>query len=93
MIIGAVYLEMLLLDSGSLKDKRMILRSLKQQVRSRFNVAIAEIDDHDKWQRTTLACVSVGTSKASVNSLLSCAAQFIEMHKHIQLLDYELELF
>ncbi len=47
-------------DSGSLKDKRMHLRSLKAQLAKRVGCSIAEVDHHDTWQRSrlTLACAT-----------------------------------
>jgi uncharacterized protein YlxP (DUF503 family) len=47
-------------DSGSLKQKRKVVHSLKTQVRQRFGASVAEIDGHDTWQRTTLLCALVG---------------------------------
>jgi uncharacterized protein YlxP (DUF503 family) len=47
-------------DSGSLKSKRKTLSSLKTQLRQRFGAAVAEIDGHDTWQRSTLLCALVG---------------------------------
>ena len=47
-------------DSGSLKSKRKVVGSLKAQIRQRFGAAVAEIDGHDTWQRSTLLCVLVG---------------------------------
>jgi uncharacterized protein YlxP (DUF503 family) len=47
-------------ESGSLKQKRKLVSSLKAQVRQRFGAAVAEIDGHDTWQRATLLCALVG---------------------------------
>jgi uncharacterized protein YlxP (DUF503 family) len=44
----------------SLKEKRKLVRSLKDQLRQRFGASVAEIDGHDTWQRTTLLCALVG---------------------------------
>jgi uncharacterized protein YlxP (DUF503 family) len=50
-------------DSGSLKQKRKVLHSLKAQLRQRFGASVAEIDGHDTWQRATLLCALVGGSE------------------------------
>ncbi len=47
-------------DSGSLKSKRKVVRSLKDAVRGRFGASVAEIDGHDTWQRSTLLIALVG---------------------------------
>ena len=52
-------------DSGSLKSKRKVVRSIKDQVRQRFGASVAEIDGHDTWQRTTLLCALVGGAEVS----------------------------
>ena len=43
-----------------LKGKRKLIKSLKEQLRQRFGASVAEIDGHDKWQRSTLLCALVG---------------------------------
>jgi uncharacterized protein YlxP (DUF503 family) len=47
-------------ESGSLKSKRKVVRSLKDQIRGRFGASVAEIDGHDTWQRSVLLCALVG---------------------------------
>ena len=61
--IGVITLEMRLDDSHSLKDKRHIVRSLKDRLRTRYNVAVAEIEYQDLWQRALLAAVTVSSSR------------------------------
>jgi uncharacterized protein len=58
--IGILSVELHFPESGSLKDKRMHLRSLKAQLQNRVGASIAEVDHHDTWQRArvTLACVA-----------------------------------
>lgn len=60
MFIGVGRYELFIPASGSLKDKRQVLRSVTQSVQKRFNVAIAEVDFQDKWQRAAVgvSCVS-----------------------------------
>ena len=62
--VGILSFELHFPESGSLKEKRMHLRSVKQQLANRTGCSIAEVDHHDTWQRArlTLACV---TRKAS----------------------------
>ena len=49
MVIGLLEIQLSLLGNRSLKEKRMVLRSVKDRVRNSFNVSIAEVADHDKW--------------------------------------------
>jgi len=60
--VGVLTLELRLENSHSLKEKRHVLRSLKDRLRHKFNVAVAEIDGQDLWQRATLAAVTVSSS-------------------------------
>lgn len=62
--------------SHSLKEKRKLVRSLKDQVRRRFGASVAEIDGQDTWQRTTLLCALVGGS--DVESRADELARFVE---------------
>jgi uncharacterized protein YlxP (DUF503 family) len=52
-------------DVQDLKGKRKLVKSLKDSIRNRFGASVAEIDGHDKWQRSTLLCALVGDSKVS----------------------------
>ncbi len=57
--VGVLTLELRLEHSHSLKDKRQVVQSLKVRLRHKFNVAVAEIDGQDLWQRATVAAVTV----------------------------------
>jgi uncharacterized protein YlxP (DUF503 family) len=55
-------------DSGSLKSKRKTVSSLKAQLRQRFGAAVAEVDGHDTWQRSTLLCALVGGAEVGARA-------------------------
>lgn len=59
--IGVLTLEMRLENAHSLKDKRHVVQSLKERLRHKFNVAVAEIDYQDLWQRAMVAAVTVSS--------------------------------
>jgi len=92
MTVGILRLELFIHDSNSLKEKRMVLHSLKAKLRNNFNVAVSQIDDQDKWQKTTLAVVGVEKSRNNTNSTLSEIVNFVERMGNINLIDYEMEL-
>jgi len=71
MIIGIVTLEFHLPMCRSLKSKRFITKSLKERLSNKFNVAVAEVDYTDMWQRTLLAVVTVSNQKRHANEILS----------------------
>jgi uncharacterized protein YlxP (DUF503 family) len=68
--IGVIILELRLDDAHSLKDKRHYVKSLKDRLRGKFNVAVAEIDYQDVWQRGLIACVTVSASKPHAEQVL-----------------------
>jgi uncharacterized protein YlxP (DUF503 family) len=68
--IGVITLELRLEDSHSLKDKRHYVKGLKDRLRGKFNVAVAEIDHQELWQRGLLACVTVSADQAHAERVL-----------------------
>ena len=64
MPVGLLTLEIHIPDAHSLKDKRQVLRSLKDRLRSHFNVAVAELDYQDTWQRAQVGVVSLSNDSA-----------------------------
>ena len=79
-------------DVDSLKGKRQILRSLKDRVRDRFQVAVAEVDHQDVWQRATLALACVSHDARHANAVVSKAMDFIEDHVEGRVLDTSVEI-
>ncbi len=69
-LIAFLTLEIRIEGAHSLKDKRAVLRSLKDRLRSKFNVAVAELDADNAWQRATVGIVSVSTSKDYLDGLM-----------------------
>ncbi len=72
-------LELHLPDVGSLKGKRQILKSVKEKVKNRFDVSVAEVDHHDSWQRVTLAVACVSHDSRHANEVVDKAMDFVEL--------------
>ena len=68
--IGVLTLDIQIHDSHSLKDKRHVVAGLKDRLRSRFNVSVAEIDGQDTWQRSVVAAVTVSGDHVRAESVL-----------------------
>ena len=68
--VGVITLELRLDESHSLKDKRHFVKSLKDRLRNKFNVSVAEIDYQDLWQRGLVAVVTVSTDQAHAEQVL-----------------------
>jgi uncharacterized protein YlxP (DUF503 family) len=77
MTVALLSLELYLPASQSLKDKRMVLRRLKDRLRA-FNVAVAEVAHQDLWQRAGLGVVTVAASDTSAAATLSSVLETIE---------------
>lgn len=77
MVVALLSVELFLPGAQSLKDKRMVLRRLKDRL-AKFNVAIAEVEHQDLWQRAGLAMVTVSTTGAHAERELAAVSEEIE---------------
>ena len=75
-MIAYLTLEIRIEGAHSLKDKRQVIRSVKDGLRTRFNVAVAEIDPSDAWQRATLGVVSISSSRDYLDGLMRNVERF-----------------
>jgi hypothetical protein len=88
--VGTV--ELHLPDVGSLKGKRRILKGLKEKLRHRFEISVAEVDHQDSWQRATLALACVSADSRQANAVISRALDFVEDNVDGYVVDVELEI-
>ncbi|MDA1129565.1 MAG: DUF503 domain-containing protein [Chloroflexi bacterium] len=93
MHVGVCRIMLHLPDAASLKDKRQVARSLSTRTRNKFNVAVAEVEDQELWQRLTLAVCCVSTDSAHANEMVSKVVEFVEeSRRDLELLDYQTEI-
>ena len=88
--VGTV--ELHLPEVASLKGKRHILKGLKEKVKHRFDVSVAEVDHHDTWQRATLAVACVSPDSRHANEVVSKALDFIESLVDGRVIDIQIEV-
>ncbi len=88
--VGTV--ELHLPDVDSLKGKRHILKGLKEKVRQRFEVSVAEVNHQDIWQRATLAVACVSQDSRHANEVVSKALDFIEASVDGHVIDVQIEI-
>jgi uncharacterized protein YlxP (DUF503 family) len=93
MFIGVCTFEMHIPESGSLKTKRHSLKSLKDRIRSKFNVSVAEVDHNDLWQKASLAVAAVSNDKSYLNQTLDHVLDMVRSVPEVSLLDYHIEIF
>lgn len=93
MTIGVCLVRLRIPESHSLKDKRQVLKAMASRIRNRFNVSVAEVDDHDRWQSAALGVSCVSNSSQHANEVLSRVIDYIEgSHFDVEVLGYEVEL-
>ena len=93
MHIGYCTMELYLPENHSLKGRRQVARSVAARVRNQFNVAVAEVDNGDLWQRLTLGICCLSNDPGYVEQTISRVAEFIEDSRpDVQLLDYQIEM-
>ena len=65
-------------ESGSLKDKRQVVRSLTQRIRNKFHAAVAEVEDNDTWQLATIGVAVVSNSAQHCDQMLRAVVEYAE---------------
>ncbi len=91
MVVGFLRIELHLPQALSLKDKRSILKSVKDRAHGRFNVAMAEVDANEKWQRATLGVAAVGSDRRSVERHLTQVVEWLQANRFLELIRVEQE--
>jgi len=91
MVIGVLQLEVHVPTAQSLKDKRSVIKSLKDQLRGRFNVAVAELDSNETWQRATIGVSALGEQRAYVEGLLAEVTEWLRSTRLVELIRVEQE--
>lgn len=92
MVIGMLRATLSLPEAHSLKDKRMVLRSLKDRALNKMNVSVAEVAHQDLWQSATLAFVTVAAEKEVVEKRLAEVSEHLRSDPRAVLLTYETRL-
>ncbi len=93
MNVGVCRISLRLPENLSLKGKRRVLKSIITRVRSKFNVSMAEVDDHELWQLATLGICCVSNDGRYTNEVLSKVVDFIVNGRFdVEILDDEIEI-
>lgn len=92
MIVGILTIEIHISEAHSLKEKRFILKSLKDRIRNKFNVSIAEIDANDLWQRCVLGVACIANETKIINQILDRVKNTILNTPTVELIDSRMEM-
>jgi uncharacterized protein len=93
MPIGLLTLEIHILDAQSLKDKRQVLRSLKDRLRAHYNVSVAELEHQNTWQRSRVGVVTIASDSAFLEKSLAEISQESERVLGRDLVSQQIEYF
>ena len=93
MTLGVLRADIHLPRAQSLKDKRSALKSLRDQLRGRFNIAVAEVDANETWQRATVGISALGEDRAYVEGLLREVAEWLRAARVVELIRLDEEYF
>lgn len=92
MVVGVCTVELWIPESQSLKDKRQVLHSVKDRLRGKFNLSIAEVDGQDLWQKAVLGMACVANDGSHVEQVLEQALNVIKSMPTIELVHVHREL-
>ncbi len=91
MVIGACEVRLRILGARSLKEKRKVLKSLKDRL-MRMNLSVSEVDDNDKWQAATLGLAMVSNDAGFINSVLDRVMNDIQGNDEVEILSTRTEI-
>lgn len=93
MIVGTLKLRLVLRGSHSLKDKRRVIKSLKDTLSNKYNISVAETDEQDVWQTAEVGVAAVGTDGSFVQSVLTNVVNYVRFFGGVELVDAQQELY
>jgi uncharacterized protein YlxP (DUF503 family) len=91
-IVGLCTVELFIPGSQSLKDKRQVLMSLKDRLRDRFNLSIAEVDGQDLWQKTVLGFACVANETRHVHQVLEQALNVVRATPAVEIVQSRVDV-
>ncbi len=92
MIVGSLRVRLLVRESRTLKDKRQVVRSIKDRLRNDFNVSVAEVEAQDHRQLAVLGLAMVGSEAKPIRSAFEQILAVLRRHPVAEFLDYEMEV-
>ena len=91
MTVGIARLTLFLPEAHSLKEKRMVLRRIKDRAQQKFNLSIAEVGENDLWQRAVLGIAVVGNGRRFVESALDEVIRFVRDEAEVSNAEREIQ--
>ena len=93
MNVGVCKISLRLPENSSLKGKRQVLKSITARIRNKFDVSVAEVDDHELWQLATIGVCYISNDRRHTNQVLSKVVDFVVGGRfEVEMLDYDIEI-
>lgn len=92
MVIGACKIMLSIDEVFSLKEKRHIIKSIVERLRSRFNASVSEVDLNDKWKNAVIGIACVSNEASHADSMMANIVNFVENDGRAMMLDYTTEI-
>jgi len=92
MVVAIARLTLIIHDNKSLKGKRKVIKSLIEKVRHRFEASVAEVEDHDLWQKAKIGVAVVGNDARLLSTRLDQIASFIDNQHLAEIVESHVEL-
>jgi len=93
MVVGILVVHGVVRHAHSLKEKRQVVKSVKDQLAAKFNISVAEVDHLDSHQQVGLGVSLVGTDRRFVDGCLAQVINFIRLSPSLELVDYETDFY
>ncbi len=91
MIVAVLTVDLYLPGAVSLKDKRMIVRRIKDRLSNKYNISIAEVDFQDKWQRARLGIAQVGSDYKMLEKSMNTIFKVLDTQEYAEIIDHQFE--
>ena len=92
MIVGICEIELIIYEANSLKEKRHVIKSLIERIKSRFNASVAEVDYNDLWNRSLIGISVVSNKKALCESMILKIINFIDNDERVEIINHYMEV-
>ena len=92
MIVGLLTLDLHIPEANSLKSKRMVIKSLIERIKNRFNVSVAEVDAQNLWQRSVIGIAYVSNETVMINKVFEKIRTHVNDTHSVQLINSDMEM-
>lgn len=92
MIVGTCEIELIIYEANSLKEKRHVIKSIIERIKSRYNASVAEVDHNDLWNRAVIGVAVVSNNKRLSEEMISKIIDFIDNDERVEIINHLMEV-